>query len=76
VAGVFRTRIQAGESNERIGAMQRHALQGVKHAAAHDDPTQARDLAQTSVLLLAILVRFDEGLPALCSTHPKTLSCR
>src|SRR4249920_440250 len=69
---VIRSRVQAGEGDERIRALHRHPLEGVDQSGA-DDRTDAGDRAQAREVLLALGTRFYQRLDSEVNTRDELI---
>ena len=61
LSGVIWSRVQAGECDKSICALNRHTLQGIDQSGA-DDRADAGDRAHARKILFAIRTRFDQRL--------------
>ena len=72
---VIRSRVQAGEGDERIRALHRDTLEGVDQRGA-DDRTDAGDRAQAREVLFALGTRFDQRLDSEVDMRDELIEAR
>src|SRR6266481_862252 len=75
LSGVIRSRIQAGEGDERIRALYGHPLEGVDQRGA-DDGADAGDRAQAREVLLALGTRLDQRLDSEVDARDELIEAR
>ena len=72
---VIRSRVQAGEGDERIRALYGHPLEGIDQRGA-DDRADASDRAQAREVLFALGTRIDQRLYSQVDARDELIEAR